>query len=107
MAKASAELIARFEELTEVVPDAERKLLFGCPAVSLGGYMFFGAHETGLFVKLGPEDADELLKDGGKAFEPMPGRAMGNFYTLPDGDVADWVRRAHDHVKTLPPKQRA
>ncbi len=104
MPKASAGLLARFEELTDVVPGADRKLVFGCPSCLVGGHMFFGVHETGLFVKLPSDAGAELLAEGGEAFEPMPGRAMNGFYVLPEGDVADWVRRAHDAVSALPPK---
>lgn len=105
MAKASPALVERFEDLAELVPDADRKLVFGCPTCLVGGHMFFGVHETGLFVRLPPEAGEELLADGGGPFEPMAGRAMGGFYVLPDGDVSDWVRRSHDHAKTLPPKK--
>ena len=104
MPKASAELLARFEELVDVVPGADRKLVFGCPSCLVGGHMFFGVHETGLFVKLPPDPGAELLAEGGKVFEPMPGRAMNGFYVLPEGDVTDWVRRAYDNVSALPPK---
>ncbi|MFN2540032.1 MAG: TfoX/Sxy family protein [Mycobacteriales bacterium] len=104
MDKVPAELKERFEELAEVVPQADRKLVFGGPACLVGGNMFFGAHAVGLFVKLPPADADELLADGGKPFEPMPGRAMGGFFVLPGGDVTDWVRRSYEYALTLPAK---
>lgn len=105
MAKASPALLERFEDLVDLVGDADRKLVFGCPACLVGGNMFFGVHETGLFVKLGPPAGEQLLLDGGKPFEPMPGRAMGGFYVLPDGDVSDWVRQSYDFAKTLPAKK--
>ena len=104
--KPSLALVERFEELTELVGDADRKLVFGCPACLLGGHMFFGVHRTGLFVKLPPEAGEELLAEGGTRFEPMPGRAMGGFYVLPEGDGGDWVRRSYDFVKALPPKKK-
>jgi hypothetical protein len=104
MVKASAELLARYEELLDVVPEADRKLVFGSPTCLVGGNMFFGVHPTGLFVKLPPAAAGELLAEGGTAFSPMPGRTMGGFYVLPDGDVADWVRRSYDYAMTLPAK---
>jgi hypothetical protein len=99
------ELQARFDELAEIVPDADRKLVFGSPSCLLGGNMFFGVHRTGPFVRLAPEAAEELLGEGGSPFSPMEGRVMNGFYTLPDGDVTDWVRRAFEHAKTLPPKK--
>jgi hypothetical protein len=74
-------------------------------ACLVAGNMFFGAHAAGVFVKLPPEQAAELLDEGGKPFEPMPGRAMGGFVVLPEGDVADWVRRSYEYALTLPPKK--
>jgi TfoX/Sxy family transcriptional regulator of competence genes len=106
MVKASPELVARFEELVGVVPEADRKLVFGSPTCLVGGNMFFGVHATGLFVKLPDADAKELLGAGGKPFEPMPGRAMGGFFTLPaNANHEQWVRRSYDYALTLPPKK--
>ena len=104
MVKASPELVERYEELLDVVPAADRKLVFGSPTCLVGGNMFFGVHATGLFVKLPPDAAAELLAEGGAPFTPMPGRPMGGFYLLPDGDVTDWVRRSYDYAQTLPAK---
>jgi len=106
MEKASPELVARFDELVEVVAGADRKLVFGSPTCLVAGNMFFGVHACGLFVKLGPDDAADLMAAGGLPFEPMPGRAMGGFYVLP-GSLADqeqWVRRSHEYARTLAPK---
>jgi TfoX N-terminal domain len=106
MVKASPELVARFEELVGVVPEADRKLVFGSPTCLVGGNMFFGVHATGLFVKLPAMDAQELLAAGGKPFEPMPGRAMGGFFTLPPtANHEQWVRRSYDYAASLPAKK--
>jgi len=107
MDKVPQELKDRFEELAEVVPEADRKLVFGGPAALVGGNMFFGAHATGVFVKLPDDEAAELMGEGGRPFEPMPGRSMGGFVVLPDGDVTDWVRRSYEYAKTLPPKKKS
>lgn len=103
---APPDLVARFEDLVDLVGDADPKLVFGCPSCLAGGNMFFGVHATGLFVKLPPALGEDLLASGGTPFEPMPGRAMGGFYVLPDGDVSDWVRQSYDHAKTLPAKKK-
>jgi hypothetical protein len=106
MDKATPDLLDRFDGLVDVVPDANRKLVFGSPACLVAGNMFFGVHATGLFVRLPPEAARDLLAAGGAAFEPMPGRAMSGFYVLPAGlsDQDQWVRRSFDFARTLPPK---
>ncbi len=77
MAAAARGLVARYDDLVEVVADSDHKLVFGCPSRLVGGHMFFGVHATGLFLRLGDDDAAELLAAGGGRFEPMPRRAMG------------------------------
>jgi hypothetical protein len=104
MAKAAPELVERYEQLLDMVPGADRKLVFGSPTCLVGGNMFFGVHSTGLFVKLPEDAAAELLAEGGSPFTPMPGRPMGGFYLLPEGDVSHWVRRSYDYAQTLPAK---
>lgn len=104
--KAAPELVERFEQLVELVGDADRKLVFGCPSCLVGGNMFFGVHATGLFVKLPPDAGADLIGEGGRPFEPMPGRVMGGFYVLPDGEVSRWVRRSYDFARTLPIKKK-
>ena len=107
MDRAAPELVARFEELVGVVPEADRKLVFGSPSCLVGGNMFFGVHATGLFVKLPEDAAATLLEAGGAPFEPMPGRAMGGFFVLPAAlpGPEQWVRRSYDYALTLPAKK--
>lgn len=107
MEKAAPELVARFEELVDVVAEADRKLVFGSPTCLVGGNMFFGVHATGLFVKLPEGAAAELVEAGGAPFEPMPGRAMGGFFVLPASlsNQEQWVRRSYEYAVTLPPKK--
>jgi hypothetical protein len=47
MDKPSAAATTRFEELAEVVPEADRKLVFGGSACLVGGNMFFGGARSG------------------------------------------------------------
>ena len=105
MDKPTPEQVVRFEALADVVPEADRKLVFGSPCCLVGGNMFFGVHALGLFVKLPPDQAQDLLAEGGAPFEPMPGRPMGGFYVLPDGEAAHWVRRSYTYATTLPAKK--
>lgn len=74
MSKVSPELLASFEELVEVVPEAQRKLVFGCPTCLVGGHMFFGVHATGLFVRWAVEAAAELCWLGGRSRRWRGGR---------------------------------
>lgn len=106
MAPVPPELLARYEDLLDVVPEADHKLVFGRPTCLVGGHMFFGVHPSGLFLRLPPPAAEELLAAGGAAFEPMAGRVMGGFFVLPADcpDTEQWVRRAYDHAVGMPPK---
>jgi hypothetical protein len=104
MVKATPELLERYDGLLDVVAGADHKLVFGCPTCLVGGNMFFGVHATGLFVKLPADAAAELLAHGGAPFTPMPGRPMGGFYVLPDGEVSHWVRRSYAYAQSLPAK---
>jgi hypothetical protein len=105
MDKPTAEQVQRYESLADVVPEADHKLVFGGPCCLVGGNVFFGVHAAGLFVKLPPEQAQDLLEEGGAPFEPMPGRPMNGFYVLPEGEAAHWVRRSYDYATTLPAKK--
>jgi TfoX/Sxy family transcriptional regulator of competence genes len=110
--KAPPELADRFAEVMAEIPDAEQRKMFGYPAAFANGYMFTGLHEDRWVIRL-PEDAHaELMALGASQFEPMPGRPMGGFLTVPGALVADtaallpWLQRARAHVLGLPPKPR-
>ncbi|HUG23756.1 TfoX/Sxy family protein, partial [Piscinibacter sp.] len=85
--------------------------MFGYPAAFVNGRLFAGLHQADLVLKLPAEDR-ALLQAGGhaRAFEPMPGRAMGDFVAvrgdaLPDAVVMSaWMARALGYVAALPPK---
>jgi TfoX/Sxy family transcriptional regulator of competence genes len=97
-----------------LVPDDERvtvRPMFGSVAAFASGQMFMGLFADDLFVRLGEADRVELLAGGGGPLEPMPGRPMREYVTLPDWrDQPDFVRgwavRALDYALSLPPKKR-
>ena len=111
-AKSPPELVARFHEITDDVPDADHRLMFGYPALFVGGNMVSGLYESSWFVRLGETDAAELLaQDGAGPVEIMPGRAMAGYVALPAAMIADdepavrsWLDRAMAFGRTLPPK---
>lgn len=109
--KSPPELVERFRAVTDEIPDVERRQMFGYPCVFVGGNMITGLYEAKWFVRLGDADRAELLEVAGAGpFEVMPGRAMGGYTLLPesivtdDRAVRDWVSRAIDHGRTMPPK---
>lgn len=109
--KSPPELIARFDRLVPQDPRVERRKMFGYPAAFVNGRLFAGLHQGDLVLKLPAADRALLQAHGhARAFEPMPGRAMGEFVavhgdTLPEGPVMSaWMTRALEHVAALPAK---
>jgi TfoX/Sxy family transcriptional regulator of competence genes len=109
--KSSPELVARFDETAARFPEAERRKMFGYPAMFVGGNLVTGLFAESWMIRLGDDDRARLLALPGAApFEPMPGKPMKGYATLPADVVADdaaldeWVGRAIALGRTLPPK---
>lgn len=111
--KSPPELVEHFAAVTDQLladPAVERRQMFGYPACFVGGHMFTGLHQDRWVVRLDDRGMAELAGAGGSAFEPMPGRPMRGFVTLPEAIVADedtltaWLERALEHARRLPPK---
>jgi TfoX/Sxy family transcriptional regulator of competence genes len=110
-AKSPPELIARFHEVTDEMPGAEHRLMFGYPALFVGGNMISGLYESTWFVRLADPPRSELLAlDGAGPVEIMPGRAMAGYVALPpaligdDRAIRNWLERAIAFGETLPAK---
>jgi TfoX/Sxy family transcriptional regulator of competence genes len=108
--KSPPDLVDRFHEAVAGIDGLDVRKMFGYPAGFIGGNMTTGLHQESFLVRL-PEDARaECLADGWSIFEPMPGRPMREYVTLPPEVVADvkatrrWVERAAAYVRTLPAK---
>ncbi|MEP7157825.1 MAG: TfoX/Sxy family protein [Chloroflexota bacterium] len=97
-----------------LVPDDERvtvRPMFGSVAAFVSGQMFMCLFADDMYFKLSEADRAELVKVGGGPLEPMPGRPMKDYASLPDwqarpNDVAEWAGRALDYVAALPPKKK-
>jgi TfoX/Sxy family transcriptional regulator of competence genes len=111
LAKSPPELVARFDELAALVPDATRRQMFGYPSCVLGGHMFMSLFADRLILRLGELDRAEITgKHGATVFEPMPGRPMTGYMAVPPAllsspDVEGWVARSHAYAATLPAKK--
>jgi TfoX/Sxy family transcriptional regulator of competence genes len=108
---ADATITKLFEELTPTVNGVAPKKMFGQPAAFVNGNMFMGVFGKDLFVRLSEPDRTEAkTKAGFVAFEPMPGRAMKEYWVLPPTVVKNralairWVARSLTYALTLPPK---
>ncbi len=109
--KSPPELIARFDAAAERFPLAQRRKMFGYPALFVGGNLVTGLFADQWMIRLDEPDLAALLElPGGSAFSPMAGRTMKGYAVLPPDVVADeavldgWLERAIELGKTLPPK---
>jgi TfoX/Sxy family transcriptional regulator of competence genes len=109
--KSPPELVARFDAVAERFPVAQRRKMFGYPALFVGGNLVTGLFAYSWMIRLAADDLAELLAlPGATPFSPMAGRTMKGYATLPPDIVADddaldgWLARAIDFGKTLPAK---
>ena len=91
-------------------PPTVRKKMFGYPAAFINGNMFAGLFQDNVIVRLAERERGELIREGGRPFEPMPGRPMREYVVLPTAAVKDrtrlssWVKKALAYASRLPPK---
>jgi TfoX/Sxy family transcriptional regulator of competence genes len=111
MPKASPESAQRLEELLPAHPHVRVRKMFGHPAAFANGNLCVGTFGRQLFVRLAEADAAVLSKvPGVRAFEPMPGRPMKQYFVLPPALLdtpavaRKWVARSIDYTLSLPPK---
>jgi TfoX/Sxy family transcriptional regulator of competence genes len=103
---------AYFESLVPDDPRVGVRPMFGNVAAFVNGNMFMGLYGNAVFLRLSEGDRDAIAKHGGGPFEPMPGRAMSEYMTLPPKwkgqakTVERWVLRSLDYAGQLPPKQK-
>jgi len=110
MPKPSEQAKAAFQKLIPPDPAVLTRPMFGNLSAFVNGNMFCGLFGEDLFVRVSEEDQSKLRKQGGKAFEPMPGRAMTGYVVVPAGwqkkpDAArSWIVTALSWSKALPAK---
>ena len=108
--KSSPELVAAFAACVRGHPELATRQMFGYPAAFLGGHLTTALHQDRWIVRLAPADDAAVRQLGGGDFEPMPGRPMRGYATLPGSIIADpaaldaWIARAIANVRTLAPK---
>jgi TfoX/Sxy family transcriptional regulator of competence genes len=109
--KSPPELVARFDAAAPRFPEAQRRKMFGYPALFVGGNLVTGLFAASWMIRLAETDLAELLAlPGATPFSPMAGRTMKGYAVLPADVVADdgaldaWLERAVAFGKTLPAK---
>ena len=110
MPKPSEQAKAAFHKLVPPDPAVTTRPMFGNLSAFVNGNMFCGLFGEDLFVRVSEGDQAKIRKHGGKAFEPMPGRAMTGYVVVPAGwqkksdATSTWIATALSWSKALPPK---
>lgn len=109
--KAPPELVERFTATLAGIPGADVRKMFGYPAAFANGHMFTGLFADEWMIRLPEAGRSELTALGGRPFEPMPGKPMREYLSLPAALIADaealgpWLERALATVRAMPPKK--
>ena len=105
-------LVARFDDVAARHASAERRKMFGYPALFVAGNLATSLYANGWCVRLSAEDcATVLALPGAAPFAPMPGRPMKGWAVLPpdvvrdDTALDDWIVRSLAFAGSLPPKR--
>jgi TfoX/Sxy family transcriptional regulator of competence genes len=113
MPKADDRSKAYFRSLVPDDPRVEVKPMFGNLAAFVNKNMFLALSGSSVSVRLLEPDRAELLKvKGTRPFEPMPGRPMTEYVTLPESwrkqraKAAGWIERSMTYAAALPPKRK-
>ena len=113
MPKSSATATASFLALMPRDPALMTRPMFGNMAAFINGNMFAGIFGDDLFVRLPEPDREKLKRQGGKDFEPMPGRAMTGYVCVAAGWQAkaaparSSIAEALAWTRAMPPKKPA
>jgi TfoX/Sxy family transcriptional regulator of competence genes len=111
MPKPSEAAKSAFQALVPKDPAVKTQPMFGNLAAFVNGNMFAGLFGEDLFVRVSPAEQAEIAKQGGKNFEPMPGRAMTGYVVVPTtwrkkpGAARAWVAASLTWTRKLPPKK--
>ena len=85
------------------------KAMFGGLGAFAGTQMFMGLYGDSLMVRLSEAHRADVMAEGGSVFEPMPGRPMREYVTLPywrddPGRARPIVARSMEYALSVPPK---
>ncbi len=112
MPKPSEQAKTAFQKLVPPDPSVATRPMFGNLAGFVNGKMFCGLFGEDLFVRVSDEDQAKVRKQGGRAFEPMPGRAMTGYVVVPAGwqkkpdATRAWIITALSWSRMLPAKDK-
>jgi TfoX/Sxy family transcriptional regulator of competence genes len=110
MPKPSDQAKAAFTKLVPGGPSVTLRPMFGNLAAFVNGNMFAGLFGEDLFVRLSEDESAKVRKQGGRDFEPMPGRAMKGYVTVPStwqrkpDATRGWITIALELTRQMPAK---
>jgi TfoX/Sxy family transcriptional regulator of competence genes len=90
----------------------EEKKMFGGVGFLLNGNLLVGVWKDSLIVRLGPDEADEALKEPHVKEFDITGRPMKGWVLVAsegvegDDPLAGWIKRAVKFVGALPTKEK-
>ena len=108
---ASEEWGKAFDASMPEVEGAERRKMFGYPAVFLNGNMVAGLHEQGLILRLPEEERERAIGEGGRPLVVI-GRIMREYVVAAEAlanrksDLRAWLKRSFDYVASKPKKPK-
>jgi TfoX/Sxy family transcriptional regulator of competence genes len=109
--KSPEALVQKFDAIVPRDPRVERRKMFGYPAAFVGGNLFMGLHQDSVILRLSEEDRIQFLKlQGASLFEPMPGRPMREYVTVPPAMLGQaaalgrWIDRSFQYTTSVPAK---
>ncbi len=109
--KSPPELVERFLAVMAEYPDAQQKPMFGFPAAFVGGNLATSLFRDRWVVRLPDAEIDAAKAGGAGSFEPVTGKPMKAFVTIPAADVTDdaairgWVERGLALAASMPAKK--
>jgi TfoX/Sxy family transcriptional regulator of competence genes len=83
--KPSEQAKTAFQKLVPVDSAVSTRPMFGNLAAFVNGNLFCGLFGEDLFVRVSDAEQAKIRQQGGRAFEPMPGRAMTGYVMVPPG----------------------
>ncbi len=111
--KAPAENVRLFENAMKDFPMMETRKMFGYPATFINGQMVGGLFGDGMMMRLSESDRAKFIAEyKTKLFEPMPGRPMREYVSVPptllksSKQLSAWLTKAMEYTKSLPAKRK-
>jgi TfoX/Sxy family transcriptional regulator of competence genes len=110
--KSSPKLVQTFDSVVPKKSDVQYRKMFGYPCCFINGNMFMGLHQENMVLRLSEKDKLNFLKlDNAHQFEPMPGRMMKEYVTVPPSllqnksSLRKWINKSLRYASQLPAKK--